>query len=215
MLVGYVYGSAQDEASQIYRWHSCDHSGSGNGTDSLFIQIREAIFMEDGRQIVTLADIKKYIRKENIYAIVCLTCTFLLLFWELLETDNTKLDIIALIFSILLLFGIGRCLLNIIKIQKNTFFHLRTDELINKADDINTFLHGHETHRLYFCQGHYDMRVYGRYCGPEGTWYSICNMGTKTIYDTAFIGDSFTLVCIGKRIHLAFNNKLFDIQDDL
>ena len=120
MLAGYVYGSAQDEASQIYCWDSCDHNGSGSGTYSLFIQIREDIFMEDGRQIVTLADIKKYLRKENIYAIVCLTCTFLLLLWELLETDNTKLDIIALIFSILLLFGIGRCLLNIIKIQKNT-----------------------------------------------------------------------------------------------
>ena len=170
--------------------------------------------MENEKQIVTLADIKKYLRKENIYTIVCLAGIFLLLFLELFKASNTELDIIALIFSILLLFGIGRCLLNIIKIQKNTLFHLKTDELVNKADDINTFLHGHETHRLYFCQGHFDMRVYGRYCGPEGTWYGICNMGTKTIYDTASVGDSFTLVCVGKKIALAFNNKLFDIQND-
>ena len=142
------------------------------------------------------------------------SCISLLLFWELFETDNAKLAIIGLVFSILVLFGIGRCLLNVIKIQKNTFFHLKTDELVNKSDDINTILHGHETHRLYFCQGHFDMRVYGKHCGPEGTWYAICNMGSKTIYDTAFIRDSFTLVCIGKRVHLAFNNKLFDIRND-
>ena len=170
--------------------------------------------MDDKKQTVTLTDIKKDLRKENIYAIICLASIFLLMVWELLETDNTKPDIIALVFSILLLFGIGRSLLNIIKIQKNTFFHLKIDELIDKADDINTFLHGHETHRLYFHQGHFDMRVYGRYCGPDGKWYPICNMGSKTLYETALIGDSFTLVCIGKQIHLAFNNKLFYIQND-
>lgn len=171
--------------------------------------------METEKQIITLADIRKYLKKGNIYDIVCLSGLFPILFWKVFAASRIEMSIIALVFCISFLFGIGLCLYNIIKIRKNTYFHIQAAVLTNKADDIHTFLYGHETHRLYFRQGHYDMRVYGRYCGPDGARYSIYKIGTKTIYDTAFIGDSFTLICVGKRVHLAFNNNYFDIQNDL
>ena len=55
--------------------------------------------------------------------------------------------------------------------------------------------------------------ILGSFDGSDGVWYDIYDMGSKTFYDTAFIDDSFTLIYVGKRVRLAFNNKFFDIQN--
>lgn len=49
----------------------------------------------------------------------------------------------------------------------------------------------------------------------DRSWFDIYDMDSTTVYDTAFVDDSFTLVCVGKRIVLAFNNNYFDVQNNL
>ena len=125
-----------------------------------------------------------------------------------------------IIFCLLTLWGITDLIYAKIKIRNNTYFEVRTDILISKNLQHHPAQKDGTSSRLCFCKGHYEMYMHrtgilGSFDGSDGVWYDIYYMGSKTVYDTAFIGDSFTLICVSKRVHLAFNNNYFDIQNDL
>lgn len=170
--------------------------------------------MENEKQIVTLTDIKKYFWKEERNTVISLACIFALFCWPVFVVKIPVIKAILIVYCLLSLWGVIWCLYNLFQIKKDTYIKIRTDELVNKAEGVYTFLRGHNTHRLYFRQDHYDLWIYNSHTGRP-LWSDIHNMEKKTIYDTAFVGDIFTLVSVRKRVYLVFNNKLFDIRDDL
>ena len=216
MLVGDVYFSAQDEAFEIYDRCSCYFS-SANTCRFPALQIEDDGFMENKKQIVTLTDIKEYYLKGHHQTLITLPCLFVLFCWLFFITKAPIIKIIMIIFCLLTLWGIADLIYTKIRIQNNTYFEVRTDILINKKIQSHIMQENGTSYRLCFCKGHYEMYMHGMHSfdGYDGVWYDIYDMGSKTVYDTAFIGDSFTLICVGKRIYLAFNNNYFDIQNDL
>ena len=170
--------------------------------------------MEREKQIVTLTDIKKYFWREERNTVISLACIFVFFCWLAFIIKIPVIKAITIVFCLLTFWGVASCLYNLFQIKKDTYFKIGTDELVNKAEGVYTYLHGHNTYRLYFRQDHYDLWMYDSYTGHP-LWSDIHNMEKRTIYDTAFVGDTFTLVSVGKRVYLVFNNKLFDIRDDL
>ena len=66
---------------------------------------------------------------------------------------------------------------------------------------------GQRANRLVFRFNKYDIpKKSGR--------YDIYNMEPQAVFDTAVIGDTFTLVKVKKQVVLAFNNKLFNVITD-
>ena len=61
--------------------------------------------------------------------------------------------------------------------------------------------------RLYFQCHHYDIL-----CKYNYHYHPAYDMEHRTLFDTAFIGDSFTLVKVKNDVVLAYNNKLYDVQ---
>lgn len=170
--------------------------------------------MENKKQIVTLTDIKECFQRENRQTIIVCVCFFTLFGWLSFVIQEAAEKTIMATWCLLFLCGIVYAICCIIRIQKNTHFHIRTDILINKNIQAHLLRKNGATYKLCFCKGYYEMYMNST-SGFNGVWYDIYDMGSKTVYDTAFIGDSFTLVCVGKRIVLAFNNNYFDVQNNL
>lgn len=176
--------------------------------------------MDNKKQIVTLTDIKEHFLEECRRSVISLTCTFMLFGLLSFIVKAPVAKAIMVVLCLLSLWGVGHCVYCIYRIRRNTYFHVRTDILISKNIQHHPAQKDGTSYRLCFCKGHYEMYMHrtgslGMFDGSDGVWYDIYDMGSKTIYDTAFIGDSFTLVCVGKRIVLAFNNNYFDVQNDL
>ena len=176
--------------------------------------------MENKKPIVTLTDIKEYFLKGHHQTLIVLFCLFVLFCWLFFNAKPPIIKIIMIIFCLLTLWGITDLIYTKIKIRNHTYFEVRTDILISKNLQHHPAQKDGTSYRLCFCKGHYEMYMHrtgilGSFDGSDGVWYDIYDMGSKTVYDTAFIGDSFTLVCVRKRIVLAFNNNYFDVQNDL
>ena len=178
--------------------------------------------METGKQVITLSDVKKYLRKQAITWIIGLFAYLLPLFcgFSLLSqiSDARIIEIIGVVMRVgcclLGLFGLIVTIREILKLQNNTYFTIRIDTLVNKEEDIYSFVRSGVRNRLQFGTGYYYIPHYiGR--SPFSYVHPLYDMDMKTFYDTSFVGDSFTLICNKKDIILTFNNKFFEIENDL
>ena len=170
--------------------------------------------MESKKQIITMGQIKKYYTRGFLQTLIVLPFLFALFCWLFFIAKGPIIKAIMFIFCLLALWGIPTIIYTQIKIKNNTYFKVRTDILISKKIRHHIMQENGTSYRLCFCKGHYEMYMHGMHSfdGYDGVWYDIYDMGSKTVYDTAFIGDSFTLICVGKKIKLAFNNNYFDVQ---
>lgn len=120
------------------------------------------------------------------------------------------LDILTAITFLLGLIGTTSSIINIKKIKNNTYFRITTDVLVNKIEHMrNGDWISFNVNRLFFKCNKYD------FFPREGcVWVDVYNMDYQAVFDTAFIGDTFTLVETKKKVILVFNNKLFDVKSD-
>ena len=178
--------------------------------------------MEKEKQVVALSDIKKYLRKQEITSIIAYLVTLLpIIYFTSLLSDKCAVRIIKIICEIT---GVGCYLVGlsalvaaiciILKLQNNTFFTVRIDTLANKEECIYSFVRSGRRNRLQFGMGYYYIPHYTGF-SPYSYVHPLYDMDMRTVYDTAFVGDSFTLICNKKEILLAFNNKFFEIENDL
>ena len=174
--------------------------------------------MEVNRKVITLDDIKAYLLGEEkktavgipIGAIViCLmwiaaNLLFRALIWDILIVITLLLGII----------GISFIIINIKKIKNNTYFIITTDVLVNKVKGMSNGIWpgGISVNRLFFKCNTYDILLGHEFRNDER--YDLYDMDYQAVFDTAFIGDTFTLIEIKKKVVLAFNNKLFDVKLD-
>ena len=114
----------------------------------------------------------------------------------------------------MIIYGMILTIYHIFKLRNNTFFTIRADRLISKQEHIYCFSHRRNCNRLHFQKGHYNIFLYSSLSGSS-VWSPIYNMDMQTLYDTAFIEDTFTLICSRKQILLAFNDSYYTIEDDL
>ena len=174
--------------------------------------------MADGKEIVTLSEIRKRIRKDSIIVSIVFV-----IFWALLFLESNALyaaskmllfRIFNVCFIITGLGGLAECIYTIIKSGRPDFFTIRTDTLIEKREHVRIG-YRQNGNRLRFMQGHFDIfnKAMDPYVEPAPYYISM-----KAVWDTAFIGDSFTLIerkhFFRKTILYAFNNKLYEIIDD-
>ena len=66
---------------------------------------------------------------------------------------------------------------------------------------------------MHFGLGHYDVRLYNESDATDGLSHPLYGMSTKAVWQSSFVGDSFTLVCVGKEVVLVFNDNFFEIQN--
>lgn len=174
--------------------------------------------MEDKRKTITLDDIKTYLlkdEKKNLIGIplgtiiICLiwiaaSLLFKVLIWDILTAITFLLGMIGTTFSII----------NIKKIKNNTYFVITTDVLVNKVKGMSngTWPGGIAVNRLFFKCNTYDILLGYEFRNDER--YDLYDMDYQATFDTAFIGDTFTLIEIKKKVVLAFNNKLFNVIID-
>lgn len=165
--------------------------------------------MEDGRIIVTQEDIADYLLKVNKVGFIVMPIFFLLMFlyFRFCNWVEPRLiwDILIIATGLLCVFCIALEIYNIRKIKNGTYFTITTDELRRKEEHVIRV--GDDGMRLYFQCDHYDIRNEYNY-----RYRQAYDMDHRTLFDTAFIGDSFTLVKVKKNVVLAYNNKLFDVQ---
>ena len=170
--------------------------------------------MEDKRKTITLDDIKTYLLKEEkrtvillpiilgIFGLVFIVANYL---WQLFI-----MYIIAAIVFLTGLIGATISIIKIIKVKNNTYFKITTDVLVNKVEHISdgVWPNGLVVNRLFFKYNTYDILT--------GTLYydDLYDMDIQAVFDTAFVGDTFTLVETKKKVVLVFNNKLFDVKID-
>ena len=182
--------------------------------------MKEGVLMQRKKQVVTVTEIRNYLQKEEFEELTICSILFPGLFWL---TFILKIPIlmISLIRSILLivpcllaLWGVVKSVYRLFQIKRNTCFKIRSDKLVSKAE-VLTFQHGGATHRMHFGLGHYDVIMHNESDATDDLSHPLYGMSTKAVWQSSFVGDPFTLVSVGKRVHLVFNNKLFDIRDDL
>lgn len=170
--------------------------------------------MEDKRKTITLDDIKTYLlkdEKKNLIGIplgtiiICLIWIAASLLFKVLICD-----ILTAITFLLGMIGTTFSIINIKKIKNNTYFAITTDVLVNKVEHISdgVWPNGLVVNRLFFKYNTYDILT--------GTLYydDLYDMDIQAVFDTAFVGDTFTLVETKKKVVLVFNNKLFDVKID-
>ena len=170
--------------------------------------------MEKDTQVIFLSDIKKYVRKQEYFSFVGLLVIALPIFHSVFTQANLPLKILGTACCLLILYGMILTIYHIFKLRNNTFFTIRADKLISKQENIYSFIHKKNRNRLHFQKGHYDIFPYSG-LSASSTWSPIYNMDMQTLYDTAFIEDTFTLICSRKQILLAFNDSYYTIEDDL
>ena len=166
--------------------------------------------MKDGREVITSEDITQFLLKsEKVGFIVWpLFCGFMCLFF-LFSTwieDLLIWDILSIGAGLLCVYCLAMVVVNIKKIKNGTYFTITTDVVIRKAEFIKDRWHD-TVDRLYFQYDHYDI-----YPKNRDVYYELYGMELGAVMDTAFVGDTFTLVKVKKRVVLVFNNKLFNVQ---
>ena len=170
--------------------------------------------MESGKQTITLSAIKKHLWKLEIINIVATLILIPLVSFVFiigyLETNFLTLKLFVVAFVIVGLWLIGTSTYTIIKFRKGTYFTTRTDILVSNEEYTFDWKWQNVTNRLSFKNGHYD--VWPKHMHK---FVDIYDMNYQALFHTAFIGDSFTLIEVRKNIRLVFNNKLFEIVDDL
>ena len=165
--------------------------------------------MEDGREVVTLEDISESLLKAEKAGFIVWPFFFgiMFLFFRFGDWIEDKLifDILSIAMILLCIFFLVMDIVDIKKIKSGTYFTITTDELRRKEEHVLQI--GNDVMRLYFQCDHYDItRKYSDIYMPQ------YQMEHRTVYDTAFIGDSFTLVKVKNTVVLAYNNKLFNVQ---
>ena len=170
--------------------------------------------MEDKRKTITADDIKTYLLKEERKTAIHLPLAIILLclMWIVpnLLFKVFILDILAAVTFLLGLICVMCSIINIQKIKNNTYFRITTDVLVNKMEHVSCGIwpNNHIVNRLFFKCNKYD------FFPKDGcVWVDIYDMDYQAVFDTAFIGDTFTLVETKKSVVLAFNNKLFQFQE--
>lgn len=165
--------------------------------------------MEQKKQVVALSDIRSYLMKQEWITVIVILIVVLPIFYHAFFAADALWNKIAGSGCCLLgLYGLAVTFRNMQELRKNTFFTARTDTLEDKEQDVYSFHHRRSRNRLYFGKGHYDIYRY------NGT-HPLYDMQMQALYDTAFIDDSFTLICHRKHVLFAFNNKLYEIENDL
>ena len=176
--------------------------------------------MRNEKQIITVAEIRNYLRKSIIEEFIFCGIVFPVLFWltfilKIPILIFSLIKFISLIVPCLLaLWGIVKSIYGLIQIKRNAYFKIGKDTLISKAE-CNPFLRGSDNHSMHFGLGHYDVRLYNESDATDDLSHALYGMSIKAVWQSSFVGDSFTLVYIGKEIGLAFNDNFFEIQDDL
>lgn len=170
--------------------------------------------MEDKRKTITLDDIKIYLLKEEKKTVIGLAIgiPFVCLMWITANFlfDVLFLDILTAITFLLGLISTTISIINIKKIKNNTYFRITTDVLVNKIDLMqDESWVPLNVSRLFFKCNKYD------FFPRDGcVWVDIYDMDYQAVFDTAFVGDIFTLVETKKAVVLAFNDKLFNVIID-
>lgn len=170
--------------------------------------------MESKREIITLAQINRQIKRifwGELAAFFILSIMFYLLFLMVNILYNV---IIVTICKFVFLAAVLICLFllvrAVIKLRNGTYFTVRTDVLVRSVDGVFQARWRDSNrcqYRLYFNRGHYDIPR-----GPHYRWTDTGEMNAETIYDTAFVGDTFTLVETGKNVQMVFNHRFFDVE---
>ncbi len=165
--------------------------------------------MEDGRVIVTREDISEYLLKVNKAGFIAWPVFFLLMFlffqFSKWIEDWPVWDILSIGTGLLCVYLIAVDIASIRKIKNGTYFTITTDELRRKDEHVMQV--GEDVMRLYFQCDYYDIM-----CKYNHHYHLAYDMEHRTLFDTAFIGDSFTLVKVKRDVILAYNNKLFNVQ---
>ena len=165
--------------------------------------------MEDGRVIVTREDIADHLLKANKVGFIAMPIFFLFMFlcFRFCKSIESWLiwDMLVIATGLLCVICIAVEIANIRKIKNGTYFTITTDELRRKDEHVVRV--GDDCMRLYFQCDHYDIRNEYNY-----RYHQAYDMDHRTLFDTAFIGDSFTLVKVKGTVVLAYNNKFFDVQ---
>jgi hypothetical protein len=165
--------------------------------------------MEDGRVIVTREDIAEYLIKVSRAGFVAWPLLFIILhlffrFSDWIE-DWLIWDLLSIATGLLCIVCIASEIYSIRQIKNGTYFTITTDELRRKEEIFHYATPS--VIRLQFQCDYYDITMkYSNHYHPA------YDMEHRTLYDTAFIGDSFTLVKVKNSVVLAFNNKLFNVQ---
>ena len=170
--------------------------------------------MENEKQVVLVSDIQHYLLKLEKRGLFLSIPALLFFSFSSFTVSNMTIKVLAILFSILMLTAIAFCTYICLRIQNNRHFTVRTDVLVSKRDDVYEFWHGHNIRRLYFQKGYHSIYSYSS-ISAGSIWSSIHDTDMQTIYDTAFIGDAFTLICVGKKVILVFNNKFYEIENDI
>lgn len=92
---------------------------------------------------------------------------------------------------------------------KNLKYSVKIDTL-NKKQDFRPMLGkwiSAKPYRLSFSNGDFDIPHQMNY-----KWSTMNSMDDKEIYDTASIGDTFTLVVLNRHIAVIYNNNIFEVQ---
>ena len=165
--------------------------------------------MEDGRVIVTREDIAEYLIKANRAGFIAWPIFFIImhLFFRFSDWIEDWLiwDLLSIAIGLFCVVCIASEIYNIRKIKNGTYFTITADELRRK-EEIFHFITP-SVMRLQFQCDYYDITI--KY---SDHYHPAYDMEHCTLYDTAFIGDSFTLIKVKNSVVLAYNNKLFDVQ---
>ena len=167
--------------------------------------------MEDGRIIITQEDISEFLKKENKIGFIVGSIAFLILvlLFQFCKWISGWMfwDIMCITVGLFVFFCFLWRIRNIQKINKGTYFTVTTDVLRSK--DKHIIRVGDGEMRLGFQCDRYTMyyRHTDRYYA-----YLAYDMDYQTLYDTASIGDTYTLIKVKKDVILAYNNKFFDVQ---
>ena len=164
------------------------------------------------REIVTPEDIRKDLLTLEVCGIissailVALMC--LLLAGYNLIFHTVIITVVIIGFVLLFLGELTAALLIADKIRKGTYYTVRTDVLVGTRDCVRgTKRRTYRQHRLFFGRGYFDIPTQTHY-----KWSCFHAMDEKTIFDTAFIDDTFTLIETKKKVVMVYNNKFFDVQ---
>ena len=169
--------------------------------------------VNEGKEILTFPIIKKELLKNTLWFILRFGTAFLLLaliFWMIWNFSNKS----APYPTILITFGIIILLLFLIFIIKSTFltygilserFTIKKAILYQKKElrkDHDAFVMS----KLFFDRhGHYDIINHRYY-----VWSNLYCMLPQELFETSRIDDHFTLVVLGKKIIMVYNDKFLD-----
>ena len=170
------------------------------------------------KEVLTIRHIKKdlmqYLHQETLGIIIGFPCLWLIIALSNIAIKN-RLPIGNTLFeavTVILIFGaiVSIAYVGIMHLKiKRTAFTLKNDTLIEKSDFKRggTKWHSYRPYRLCFTCHHFDIPAQLSY-----KWSSTYSMNEKQVYNTAAIGDNFTLVEFNKKVIAVYNHKFFTIS---